>query len=256
MRKKYIKALIAAILTGGCICAGSFCIYKAFQEEQPYIEAKESYEELRREVTVNGQTEENTEKPDILMEREIDFDVLKDKNEDIIAWLYIPGTPVDYPVCRGKDSEFYLHHNAEKEKNILGSLFVPPENNPDLNDTHIIIYGHNMKQGQMFGELSNYEDEDFFKENPYVYLYTPQQNRTYLVYSVYRCEPESLTFTAGFLPGTKEYMEWQSYSIGNQIYVTGAEGLVNSNSRILTLATCADGNRKQRLVVNCVEAEN
>ena len=89
----------------------------------------------------------------------------------------------------------------------------------------------------MFGELSNYEDEDFFKENPYVYLYTPQQNRTYLVYSVYRCEPESLTFTAGFLPGTKEYMEWQSYSIGNQIYVTGAEGLVNSNSRILTLAT-------------------
>lgn len=244
-----MKKIVIILLSLGCICFGIFLVCQATEEEKPYQEAKITYDHIREEVA--EPVDESTEP----MERKIDFDALQQKNRDIIAWLYVPGTQIDYPVCRGENIDFYLHHNAEKESNILGALFVPPENNSELNNAHVIIFGHNMRQGQMFGELSNYEKEDFMAENPYIYLYTPEEKRTYRVYSVYRCEPSNRTYTVGFIRGTKEYSDWQSYSISKKTYETGAEDLVHARSQILTLSSCADGNRKNRLAVNCVEVE-
>lgn len=244
-----MKKIIVASIVGGCIFLGVFCIRQAAKEALPYQQAKVTYDQIREEVAAPA---EEAEEPE---ERKIDFAALQEKNNEIVAWLYVPGTQVDYPICRGEDIDYYLHHNAEKESNILGALFVPPENEGTLNDAHIIIYGHNMRQGQMFGELSNYENEEFFKENPYVYLYTPQQKRTYKIYSVYRCEPSSPTYTVGFLFETKEYRDWQSFSVSQEMYETGTETLLQGESQVLTLSTCADGNRQNRLAVNCVEVK-
>lgn len=253
MKKKRHRILMP-LLIGGCISAGAACIYMAIGEEQPYKQAKVSYDTLRSAVILPSEGDDHQEKNETL-NRQIDFELLKEKNEDIVAWLYIPGTQVDYPVCRGTDNTYYLHHNAEKEKNILGSLFVDSGNEPDLRDPHLVIYGHNMRQGQMFGELSNYEEVDFLQQQPYVYLYTPDEENVYQIYSVYRCEPSDDTYTTGFMFRTKSYMDWLNETLTKETYETGAEQMVNAGQQVLTLSTCADGDRKDRLVVNCVEVD-
>ena len=227
---------------------GSFFLYQAYQSEKPYQAAEKTYESIRREAA-EPIAEDDTQQT----ERAIDFTLLKEKNEDIVGWLTVPGTQIDYPICHGADDDFYLNHNAEKEKNILGALFLPTENNPDMLDIHIIIYGHNMRQGQMFGELSNYEEEAYHRENPYVYLYLPSgEKRTYQVYSVYRCEPSSETYTLGLLPQTQAYRLWLQESVRKELFATGIEDQIAEDKQVLTLSTCADGNRKERLAVNCV----
>ena len=242
------------LLIGGCISAGCACIYMAIGEEQPYKQAKVSYDNLRSAVVQQPEGDDYQKDTEIL-DRQIDFELLKEKNEDIVAWLYIPDTQVDYPVCRGTDNTYYLHHNAEKEKNILGSLFVDSGNEPDLRDSHLVIYGHNMRQGQMFGELSNYEAADFLQQQSYVYLYTPDKENVYQIYSVYRCEPSDDTYTTGFMFRTKSYMDWLNETLAKETYETDAEQMVNAGQQVLTLSTCADGDRKDRLVVNCVEVD-
>lgn len=253
MKKKRHRILMP-LLIGGCISAGAVCVYMAISEEQPYKQAKVSYDTLRSAVILPSEGDDHQEKNETL-NRQIDFELLKEKNEDIVAWLYIPGTQVDYPVCRGTDNTYYLHHNAEKEKNILGSLFVDSGNEPDIRDPHLVIYGHNMRQGQMFGELSNYEEVDFLQQQPYVYLYTPDEENVYQIYSVYRCEPSDDTYTTGFMFRTKSYMDWLNETLAKETYETGAEQMVNAGQQVLTLSTCADGDRKDRLVVNCVEVD-
>lgn len=240
------KLVVAAVI--GCTAFGIYFFYKAAREELPYYQAKVAYDNIREDVVDVVEPCTETQETE---ERRIDFDTLQEKNAEIIGWLYIPGTQVDYPVCRGEDIDFYLHYNAYKEENILGALFVPPENSSDLQEPHVIIYGHNMRQGQMFGELSNYEEKDFFQSYPHVYLYTPVESRVYQIYSVYRCNPSSETYTLGFELGTKAYRDWQTYTIEQGTYETGVE--VSAQSRVLTLSTCADGDRTNRLVVNCIE---
>lgn len=251
-RKK--TQILMSLLIGGCICAGGVCIYMAISEEQPYKQAKASYDSLRSAVIMPMESADQQENNEIL-DRQVDFELLREKNEDIVAWLYIPDTQVDYPICRGEDDTYYLHHNAEKESNILGALFCSSGNDAGLTDPHLIIYGHNMRQGQMFGELSDYESADLRNREPYVYLYTPDEVRIYQIYSVYRCAPADDTYTTGFEYRTKAYMEWLTDTIEKETYETGAEQMVNAGEQVLTLSTCADGDRKERLAVNCVEVE-
>ena len=255
MKRKHIRTLFISLLIGGCISAGAVCVYMAISEEQPYKQAKASYDSLRSAAVTLPLERENQQENNEILTRQIDFELLKEKNEDIIAWLYIPDTQVDYPICRGEDDTYYLHHNAQKESNILGALFCSSENDADLTDPHLIIYGHNMRQGQMFGELSNYEEVGFLQQQPYVYLYTPDEENVYQIYSVYRCEPSDDTYTTGFMFRTKSYMDWLNETLTKEIYETGAEQMVNAGQQVLTLSTCADGDRKDRLVVNCVEVD-
>lgn len=252
--KKKGNRILMTLLIGGCISAGGACIFMAVNEEQPYKQAKASYDRLRTVAILPLEGDERQEN-NIILDRQIDFELLNDTNEDIVAWLYIPGTQVDYPVCRGTDNTYYLHHNAEKEKNILGAVFVDASNERDLSDPHLLIYGHNMRQGQMFGELSSYESADFLQQQPYVYLYTPEELHIYQIYSVYRCEPSDDTYTTGFTFRTKSYMDWLNYTFEKETYETGTEQMVNAGQQVLTLSTCADGDRKDRLAVNCVEVD-
>ena len=104
---------------------------------------------------------------------EIDFAALQAVNPDTAAWLYCPGTPIDYPVMRARDYDYYLRRLPDGAYNANGTLFIDYNNAPDFSGGLTVIYGHHMKTGKMFGSLKGYKQQAYFEAHPYLYLYTP-----------------------------------------------------------------------------------
>jgi len=107
--------------------------------------------------------------------KEIDFEGLRKINEDLVAWIQIPGIGLDYPVVQGEDNEYYLYHTFQKENNKAGSIFLDYRNHDDFTDRRVILYGHNMKDGSMFSNLKQYQDSVFRKNSDSAYLYLPEK---------------------------------------------------------------------------------
>ena len=122
-------------------------------------------------------------KQDSPLDRKIDFNQLKSINEDIIGWIYIPNTNIDYALLKGKTNDTYIHTNYEKKYSFGGSIFLDEDNNASLTDSNTIIYGNNMKNGAMFANIKKFEDNDYFINHPEVYIYLPDGSIN--VYSVY-----------------------------------------------------------------------
>ncbi|MBQ0037076.1 MAG: class B sortase [Clostridiales bacterium] len=105
----------------------------------------------------------------------VDFDALREANSDIVAWLYGADTGLDYPIVQGSDNEYYLHRLLDGSVNDNGTLFMDCECSADFSMPNTLIYGHNMRSGNMFGRLTDYKDPAYYKAHPYLYLMTPEQ---------------------------------------------------------------------------------
>lgn len=110
---------------------------------------------------------------------------LYEKNKDMVGWLFVEGTQIDYPVVRCMDNAYYLHHNFYGEEDKYGCLFVKDIADIDTPGMNFIIYGHNMKDGAMFGELDLYQKEDFWKEHPLISFDTLYEERSYEIMAVF-----------------------------------------------------------------------
>lgn len=107
--------------------------------------------------------------------RKIDFESLKATNPDVIAWLYIPGTVIDYPILwKEYDIDYYLHHDINHKESYY-TIYMDGYSNADFSTLNNIIYGHHMKDGTMFTDITKFKDETFFKEHRMIYIYTPQK---------------------------------------------------------------------------------
>lgn len=108
----------------------------------------------------------------------VDFETLKDINEDACAWINIDGTNIDYPILQGQDNDYYLHHDIEGNNSSSGSVFVDYRHNSldnpsyDLSDV-TLIYGHHMKGGKMLANICKYRSQDYYEEHPFGIIYTP-----------------------------------------------------------------------------------
>lgn len=101
----------------------------------------------------------------------VDFDALKEANDDVVGWIYIPNSSINYPVLKCKNNDQYLYQSYLKKYLTAGSIFLDFRCTPDLQDDSTVIYGHNMKDGAMFGSLKKYKDESYFKSHSYMYLF-------------------------------------------------------------------------------------
>ena len=106
----------------------------------------------------------------------VDFDLLRAQNEDVIAWIYCPDTPINYPIVQSSNNEHYLRRLLDGSYNISGTLFMDFRNSADFSDWNSIIYGHNIKNDSMFGTLPLYEEQSYFDEHPVMYLLTPEKD--------------------------------------------------------------------------------
>lgn len=245
-----------------CLAAAGACALFAFWEIRPELELDREYQELR-ELAVRGMGEKDGRQGNTQAKegngnqaeasgRQIDFEILQKINPDIVGWIFVPGTKIDYPVLLGEDLEHYLDHGYDGSYNRLGSIFAHPGVREGLGGPHVFLFGHRMKSGQMFAQLQKFEERSFADSHP-VYLYTPKGMREYRTFAFYECRKESGTFRlmqeAGDLPGYLVQVEREAeYFVPDVLESNG-----NERVQILTLSTCPGRNSGQnRLVVQCI----
>ncbi|MCM1234733.1 MAG: class B sortase [Muribaculum sp.] len=177
---------------------------------------------------------------------------LYEENKDFAGWLSIEGMRIDYPVMQTEDDTYYLHHDFYGEDSKYGCLYVKGQADLDAG-TNFIIYGHNMKDGSMFGDLDLYLKESFFREHPVISFDTLYEERTYDIIAVFRSQvynvdDEVFKYYQFYQADTQEEFEYFYDNIKElSLYDTGVEAKFGDT--FLTLSTCAYHVPDGRLVV-------
>lgn len=193
--------------------------------------------------------EESTENPPILAQ----YETLYQVNDDLVGWLSIEGMVIDYPVMRSEDDEFYLHHNFQGEEDKYGCLYVRNRADVDTPGTNFIIYGHNMKDGSMFGDLDLYRKKSFYQEHEVIRFDTLYEERSYEIVAVflsqvYAEQDEVFKYYQFYEAETEEEFQYFYENIKElALYDTGVTA--EYGDTFLTLSTCAYHVTDGRLVV-------
>ncbi len=188
----------------------------------------------------------------------VDFDLLAAQNPDIYAWITIPGTAIDYPVLQKSGAQdpydnYYLDHTADLSEGLPGAIYSQPVNRRDFTDPVTVLYGHNMKNGTMFGGLHAFADRDFFLEHTQVIVYTPAQTLTYEIFA-------ATDFSDALLPYEYDFTrtsEVQRYlgDVGKCKGNFREETQIPEGAKILTLSTCYSDREECRLLIQAVLTE-
>lgn len=202
-------------------------------------------------VTIDG-----VEYPDFtgldVPRRKVDFQGLQEYvNPHIYAWIYIPGTKIDYPVLQHpQDDEYYLNHDMAGNKVSSGSIFTQHYNGLDFTDNHTVLYGHNMKNGTMFKALHKYMDDKFFAENPYIYIYTEEETKVYEIYGAYEYSDKHLLLSYDMEEDKsfEQYLE-EIKAISDSMGHFNRTVELTSADKIITLSTCIGGRPESRYLV-------
>ena len=247
MKNKKAENAITAVLAAAVLLTGGMSLHSYLSEQR----AKNEYDAIRQEVVAEpaaGETQEEIAEKNY-PELQIDFAELIRTNQDFRGWLYFPALDISYPVVQGEDNNFYLHQTYEKNYNFAGTIFIDYENKRDFSDCNTLVYGHNMKNGSMFGMLKKYRaDETLYNTSKYFWILTPKKNYRYEIIAAYTTSVNSDTYTLFKGPG-KEFLEYEKKMFKNsEIKTEAGEGEANVKDKIVTLSTCT-GNQATRFVV-------
>lgn len=181
----------------------------------------------------------------------INFEELKSKNFDTVAWLKVENTNIEFPVVKANDNSYYLTHNFNKEGNSAGWIFADYKNKFNGKDKNIVIYGHNMRDNSMFGSLKNVIKEEWYnnENNKYIILATENEYSIYEVFSVYQIKKEDYYIKTDF-NSDKEFEEFLQKVKERSIKDFNID--ISKENSILTLSTCANNN-KYRVVLHAVK---
>lgn len=255
-------AALAVFLYSGYTLYGFYKEYKKSSDEYDNLEnsyavdqeqESENIDNLEDDdalQSISGQEvrtvlEDGEEKTLPVLKNPIDFTQLLSVNSDIVGWLRIRALDISYPVVQGKDNDYYLHRTFEKTDNFAGCLFVNSYNMGDFTDQNTIIYGHNMKNGSMFGKLKNFSDPEVCKKSRYFWIFTPDFIYQYRIFSASVVDKTGLTYQISFTDD--EFDQFISRAYSNSV-VDNQGVTVTKEDRIVTLSTCT-GDDSTRFVV-------
>lgn len=189
----------------------------------------------------------------------VDFAALQKINPDIYAWVEIPGTAISYPVLqRADDNSYYVRRNLYGKKDAAGTVFTENYNSRDFTDRNTVIYGHYMKNGTFFTGLHLFIDADFFAENRYVYIYTPEKTLTYKIFAAYPYDTRHLLLSFDYSDPYVFGKVFESVFAVRDMsaQIAGDVTLDRENDRVLTLSTCFYGDEKRRFLLQAVLVTN
>lgn len=245
MKKKF-RSILILLLTLIAVGGIGYVIYYTVSLEKN----EDVYEEAREVAKEEPPKEPEETKPEI----PIDFETLWEMNEDVYAWIEIPGTKVDYPILQSaSDNTYYLKHNMDGSEGLPGCIFSETYNGKEFNDFNTVLYGHNMKDDSMFGDLHSYEDSEFMKENSKVIIYTPEKILTYQIFAavVYDDRHILLTYDFNETDDRQEFLDSLN-SLRDMRSHIDSDVEVGTDDRILTMSTCIGGEDHHRYIVEAV----
>lgn len=254
-KKKFLYVLLVVflviVLIGlGCVL---FIFVNNWKAQNDYNNIKSSVEATNAQSQTSDTYDKTTGDAD-LAENPIDFDSLADINDEIYAWITIPNTNVDYPVLQSKTNDlFYIDHDVNKNYLFAGSIYSELSNLRNFSDRDTVLYGHNMLDGSMFADLHKFEDEDFFNENRYIYVYQKNRKLTYEIVSAYNYDSRHIMNSFNFADDNvfEEYIN-DVMNPHSSVHNVNSDVELNLDSKLLTLSTCLNGNNDGRFLVQGV----
>lgn len=215
-----------------CMIVMLYSISQIILKKMEYRKAQMEYKELTTET---------------FQKERINFEALRNRNPDMVGWIKVPGTRIDYPVVCGKDNEEYLHKTFSKKKNRSGCIFLDVNCKKDFSSDNSVIYGHHMKDGSMFAELVKFRDPEFVKRHKRILLYLPEKTLSLSVVSAYAAAPKVLPIEFSSI---REKERWKAEILKSSESV---KGKIKGN--VYTFVTCSYEKEDYRTYVHAVKTE-
>jgi len=252
-KKRKITVALLGLLATACLAYVFFYYYQYERNSVDYDNLAQLKEKDTEKAVDNGYKitiiNENKEMPPILAK----YETLYNKNKKLIGWLKIADTNIDYPVMQTSNNEYYLDHNFDQEYDKNGSLFLDKDCNAAFPNTNMIIYGHHMKSGKMFGNLNYYAKESYYKEHPRIQFDTIYEEGIYDIMYVFRSriynESEVVFKYYQFFDvnSADEFYSAMDEMSRMSLYDTGVTA--EYGDKLITLSTCDNSEEDGRFVV-------
>lgn len=261
MKKPVMIGLIVVLL--GVFLFSAWQIIDILTE---YRKGEQTYERLEHYIsmpettpkeTTPNKTDKDAQTPETQPEEvespfpEVDFAALKVINEDVVGWIYIPDTRVNYPIVQGENNDEYLYHLLTGEYNGSGSIFLESKVKRDFTTRNSPIYGHNMKNDTMFADIVDYKSQEFFDAHPTAMLMTPEKNYYVHLFSGYVTDSWGSAWDTSFTDET--FASWLKEVKGKSKFTSDV--VPTATDKVLTFSTCTYDIEDGRFVLHGILEE-
>ncbi len=244
-KKPNVKYKVFVIIVLVILVCTSYVIYKNI--------IANSNQNIYEDVKISDSIEDNDNQKQFTenMKKVI---TLQQENVDVKAWIQIEDTSINYPILQTTDNEYYLKHNYKKENSQYGSIYLKNECDILNNNSNLIIYGHNMKDGQMFNNLLKYKDKSFYDNHKTIKIATNNEESEYSIVAVFKSrifyQNENNVFRFYNYINFNDEQTYNEY-IENckkiQLYETGVSAIYGE--QLITLITCEYSQENGRMVI-------
>lgn len=250
---KKVRIVITAIALGVFVFAG----YQVFDIMSEYKKGEDLYEDLTEsythvDIANEAEVDEGEDYSDGNImpynKVDVDFDGLKNANSDVVGWIQFEHVDISYPIVQGSDNSYYLNHTVKKTENKSGAIFMDTANDSDFSDMNTIIYGHNMKNGSMFGLMGQYKNAEFYIGRECFWIYTPTADYRYKIFSCYEPKADDVNVYSFWKEPCEDYGNYLTNAKNAAKYPTEISAL-SQDVKIVTLSTCTSRGDNYRFVV-------
>jgi len=206
---------------------------------QEYNKSQISYETIDNFIVVEPEISEKNEESESEDEPtiKVDFETLKTINSDIVGWIYIEDTPINYPIVQSTDNSFYLKHLFNKEYGIAGCVFLDCNNSSDFKDLNSVVYGHHMRDETMFTSIAKYKKQSYYDEHQIAIIITPYETITVKLFAGFVANPQSDDAWKIEFKEKYEFELWKEKIIGKSLFKSNY--IPNKDDTIITFSTCS-----------------
>lgn len=233
---------VILLIVGLALLIGAGVIW--FTSQQAYQVGIDEYEQV---ADANVTEDAVTGRP------VVDFAALKLLNPEIVGWIQIPGTPINYPVCQHSDNDYYLEHTFLDQYNLAGTVFMDYRSNANLSGWNTVMYGHHLKNGEMFAKVADYSDQAQFNTIQNIY-YVSEDGQVHVLVPlccmvVNGYDVDSIQFDFADQASFEAYVQ----SLIDRSSARSATATAAGVSHIYMLSTCSYANENDRTILVCTD---